>query len=302
MDRNDAADTIFFERELEQVKTRSFDVLKAPLSATRLIPVDSTTSPGAKTVTYEQYDSVGVAKIIANYADDMPLANVSGKQFTSTLKSIGLGYEFSIEDVRAAKFAGKPLESRKASAAVRGHLVLMNALAFDGDDDHGIQGWLTNVNIPAAPVAVGVSSNTEWSTKTPDEILKDLNEAIAAIISLTNGVGMPNTIALPIEQHQLISTTPRSGTSDTTIKEFFLKANPGFTFEAANELSGKFTGGTDGFVVYERSAEKMWQEIPQMVETFPTQEVNLAFKVPMHSKHGGTIVPYPLEQRFRYGI
>ena len=122
------------------------------------------------------------------------------------------------------------------------------------------------------------------------------------MISLTNGVAMPNTIALPITQHQLISTTRVSDASDTTIKEFFLKANPGFTFEAANELSGKFAGGTDGFIVYERSAEKMWQEVPQMVETFPAQEQNLAFKVPMHSKHGGTIVPYPLEQRFRYGI
>ena len=302
MDRNDAVDTIFFERELEQVKTRSYDVLKAPLAATRMIPVDSTTSPGARTVTYDQYDSVGVAKIIANYADDMPLANVSGKQITSTLKSIGFGYEYSIDDVRAAQFAGKPIESRKATAAVRAHMVKMNALAFFGDADYGIQGWLTNTNIPAAPVSSGTALTTEWSTKTPDEILADLNSAVSYAISLTNGVAMPNTIGLPIDQHQLISTTRDSVASDTTIKEFFLRANPGFTFEAAAEFKGAFAGGTDGFVVYERSSDKLWQEVPQMVETFPAQSVNLAYKVPMHSKHGGTIVPYPLEQRFRYGI
>ena len=297
----DADGGIFFARELEQIKAKSYDVLKAPLSANRLIPVDSTTAPGAKTVTYEQYDGHGIAKIISNYADDLPMAEVTGKQFTSTLKSIGNGYVYSLEDIRAAQFAGKPLEQRKANQAARAHMELMNKLAFFGDAEHGIQGWLTNANIPAAAVAAGVGGDT-WVLKTPDEILKDLNDAVANIVDLSNGVERPNTIVMPIAQYQLISTKARGDGTDTTILEFFLKNNPGMSVEWAPELKGAFLGATDGFIVYDRNPDKFWQEVPQMFEQFQAQEQNLAFLVPCHSKHGGTIVPYPLSMRFRYGI
>ena len=39
----DSAETMFFQRELEQVTAKSYDVLKVPLKAFELIPVDSRT-------------------------------------------------------------------------------------------------------------------------------------------------------------------------------------------------------------------------------------------------------------------
>ena len=64
----DDAQTIFFQRELESVKSRSYDVLKAPLRAFSLIPVASEAGEGAESIVYQQYDMTGIAKIIANYA------------------------------------------------------------------------------------------------------------------------------------------------------------------------------------------------------------------------------------------
>ncbi|MBE0437997.1 MAG: DUF2184 domain-containing protein [Methylomicrobium sp.] len=298
----DSQQSVFLERELEQVKSRSFDVLKAPLSANRLIPIDSTTSPGANVVTYKQFDGNGIAKIISNYADDLPTVNIEGKSFTSMLKSIGNSFVYSLEDIRAAMFAGLPLQQRIANQAVRAHQELMNRLAFFGDDEHGIQGWLTNVNIPSATVVDGEDAASEWSTKKPDEILADLTSAKASIITLTKGTETPNTLVLPLAQYEIIQSTARTGNSDTTIAEFFLRTNPGFTIEYAPELEGAFPGDTDGFIMYDRSPDKLWQEVPQLVEMFPPQERNLAFTVPVHSKHGGTIIPYPLSMVFRYGI
>lgn len=305
--KNLDADTgIFFQRELEQIKARSYDVLKAPLAANRLIPVDSTTSPGAKVVTYQQYDAAGIAKIIANYADDLPASEVTGKEFASFLKSIGNCYVYSLEDIRAAQFAGKPLEQRKANQAARAHMELMNRLAFFGNAEHGIQGWLTNTNIPSAPVENDGGSSedeTEWEEKTADQILRDLNDAVTAIIDTTNGAEIPDTVVLPIEKYQLLATRRADSGTDTTILKYFLGNSPVIKEVTwANELKGAFTGETDGFIVYTKSPDKLWQEIPQAFEQLPVQEDNLSFKVPCHSKHGGTIVPYPLAQVFRYGI
>ena len=298
----DSAETMFFQRELEQVKAKSYDVLKAPLKAFELIPVDSTTAPGAATVTYEQYDSTGIAKIISNYADDLPTADVEGKEFTSMIKSIGSSYVYSKNDIRAAQFAGKPLNQRKANAAVEAHRQLMNKLAFFGDAEYGIQGLLTNSNIPSAPVVAGAATTLTWATKTPDEILKDLNSAVSDMLDLTKGVEVPNTIVMPIAQYNHIATTARSANSDTTILEFFKGNNPGIEVMWATELKGAFAGGTDGFIVYNRNPDKLWMEIPMMVEMSPAQEKGLSYMVPCESKFGGVIVPYPLSVSFRRGI
>ena len=298
----DSAETMFFQRELEQVKAKSYDVLKAPLKAFELIPVDSTTAPGARTVTYEQYDSTGIAKIISNYADDLPTADVKGKEFHSTIKSIGNSYVYSKNDIRAAQFAGKPLNQIKANAAVEAHRQLMNKLAFFGDSEYGIQGLLTNSNIPSAPVVAGTATTLTWATKTPDEILKDLNSAVSDMLDLTKGVEVPNTIVMPIAQYNHIATTARSANSDTTILEFFKGNNPNIEVMWATELKGAFSGGTDGFIVYNRNPDKLWMEIPMMVQMSPAQEKGLSYIVPVESKFGGVIIPYPLSVSFRRGI
>lgn len=298
----DSAETMFFQGELEQVKAKSYDVLKVPLKAFELIPVDSTTAPGARTVTYEQYDSTGIAKIISNYADDLPTADVKGKEFHSTIKSIGNSYVYSKDDIRAAQFAGKPLNQRKANAAVESHRQLMNKLAFFGDAEYGIQGLLTNANIPAAPVVAGAATTLTWVTKTPDEILKDLNSAVSDMLDLTKGVEVPNTIAMPIAQYNHIATTARSANSDTTILQFFKGNNPEIEVMWATELKGAFTGGTDGFIVYNRNPDKLFMEIPMMVQMSPAQEKGLSYVVPCESKFGGVIIPYPLSVSFRRGI
>ena len=298
----DSAETMFFQRELEQVKAKSYDVLKAPLKAFELIPVDSTTAPGARTVTYEQYDSTGIAKIISNYADDLPTADVKGKEFHSTIKSIGNSYVYSKDDIRAAQFAGKPLNQRKANAAVEAHRQLMNKLAFFGDAEYGIQGLLTNSNIPSAPVVAGAATTLTWVTKTPDEILKDLNSAVSDMLDLTKGVEVPNTIVMPIAQYNHIATTARSAKSDTTILQFFKGNNPGVEVMWATELKGAFSGGTDGFIVYNRNPDKLFLEIPLITEMSPAQEKGLAYTVSVESKFGGCIIPYPLSVSFRRGI
>lgn len=297
----DAAETLFFQRELESVKSQTYDVIRAPLKALELIPMSTDAGAGAETITYQQFDMTGIAKIVANYADDLPRANVKGKEFTSRVKSIGNSYGYSLQELRAAQFAGRPLNARLASAAARAQREKWNRLAFNGDDEHGIQGWLDNPNVPSSAVAAGESANTEWSTKTAEEILADMNDAVTSVISTTNGAEQPDTIVLPIAQYRLINTTPRSTGSDLTILQYFERNNPGVSVEWANELAGAF-GGEDGFIVYRRDPEAMTLEMPSPFEMLPVQERGLEYVVPCHSRFGGVIVYYPLSQVFKTGI
>jgi hypothetical protein len=301
----DSAQTMFFARELEAKKAQTYDVIRAPLRAFELIPVSTEAGPGAEAIVYEQYDSTGIAKIIANYADDLPRADVKGQEFTARVKSVGNSYGYSLQEIRAAQFAGKSLEQRKANAAARAQREQWNRIAFFGSATDGLPGWLSNANVPNAAVATGAGagSPTAWASKTPAEILKDLNDAVNGIVDLTNGAEAPNTVVMPIKQYTQISTTNAGTGTDTTILEYFLRNSPFITsVEWANELKGAFTGSTDGFIVYDRSPDKMTLEMPQMFEQLPVQERGLEYVVPCHSRIAGVIIYYPLSQTFKYGI
>lgn len=302
--RLDANEAIHFARQLEFVKSQAYDVKRPALSAMALFPVDTSVPAGASTVTYRQYDAVGMAKVIANYADDLPRADVTAKEFTSPVRGVGISYGYSVQEIRASAFAGTSLDSKKMRAAQRGHEMTINQLAWSGDTAAGIPGFLTNANIPAYTVpADGTSSSKLWSAKTPDLILRDMNGIVNSVYTVTKGVHKPNELWIPQAQYALISSTARSSTSDTTILEFFLNANPFIErVIPVVELTGAGAGGTDLMVAAENMADNYQLVIPMAFMQHAPQQVNLEFTVPCESRCGGVIIEYPLAFAIGSGI
>lgn len=309
----DAEESAFFARELEFIKAKTYDVKYPGLKAIMMIPVSTEAGPGASTITYQQFNMVGIMKIIANYADDLPRADVFGKEFTAKVKSLGGSYGYNVQEVREAQMAGRPLTDRKAKAVRKANDQAVNRIGWFGDAVAGLLGLLNQPNVPAAVVPAGVTTtNVRWvgaTPKDPYEILQDMNDAVTRIIEITKGVEVPNTIALPVAQHRKITTTRLDSGTDTTIFEFFRKNNPEITsIEWVNELKDVDpapSGGaapTDVMLVYDRSPEVLTLEIPQAFEQFPAQERNLEFVVPAHSRIGGVIVYYPLAIDISEGI
>ena len=292
----DANESIFFARELEHVKTKTYDKKFAALTATSVIPVSSEVNPGAESITYYQYEPTGMAKIISNYATDLPRADVKGKPFTSIVKGLGSSYGYSIQDVRAARMAGKPLEQRKANAARLAIDQKINQIAYHGDTANNLVGLFTHPNVTVYTLPNdGTGSSTKFKDKTPDQILRDLNGMVNKIIELTQGVEAPDTLLLPPAVYGDLATRPRSDNSDTTILEFFLKNSPYVkTAMPIPECVGAGTDDTDLIMMLNRDPDKLTLEIPQPFEQFPPQAKGLEFEIPCHARLGGVIIYYPL--------
>lgn len=310
--RLDANETIYFVEELNHVKSRAYEkkypLLKA--ASGMIIPISQEADTGDETITYEFFDQVGVAKIISNYADDLPRVDVKGQRFTSDIRGIGESYEYSIQDVRKGAKTGKSLPQRKANAAKKANDQKVDRIAWYGDSEYNLYGLLNNPNITAGAVKVGATSgNYLWSAKNPDEILSDMNDAVTDTFELTKGIDIPDTMLLPIKQHALVAKTRLASGTDTTILQFFLQNNPSITtvewvneMKDVNPLPSGDTGPKDCMVTYYRDPEYLSLEIPQMWEQLPVQEVNLAYKVNCHSRCGGVIIYYPLVVRVVEGI
>lgn len=290
--------TMFFARQLEHVKTKTYDIRYPNLrfSSGELIPISNDAGPAAETITYQQWDQTGLAKIVANYADDIPTVNVAGKEFTQKVKSIATSYVYSIQEIRAAQAMGRPLDMKMARAARRANDELVNTLAMLGDVEYGLVGLLTHPNVPDFDVANdGAGPSRLWTTKTPALILRDMLRMETEIQNATNGVEAPDTLLLPNDQYALIMATPLSAGSDTTILQFFLANSHSIkTVKPVFELKGKGTGGVDVMIAYRNDPEYLTLEIPQDFEQLPVQERNLTLNIPCHSRFGGVIIYYPL--------
>jgi hypothetical protein len=301
--RMDANESVFFARQLEYIKGKAYDVKRPKLSALALIPISTEVNEGAESITYRQYDAVGMAKIISNYANDLPRADVTGKEFSSPVRGIGVSYGYSMQEIRAAIYANVNLDARKMNAARRSHEEKINALAWSGDSESGIPGFLSNVNVPSYVLpADGTGSTKTFSTKTPDQIIRDVNGLINSIRTTTKDVHQATEVWMPVAQYTLLATTPRSSTTDTTILEFLQKNNPGVTFRSVVELAGAGTSGTDVMIAGEINEDNVRLEIPMMFRQYAPQPRNLEFIVPCESRFGGCVMSYPLALAKAEGI
>lgn len=298
--RLDANESIFFARQLEYIRPKAYDVKRAKLSALEVMPIDTSTNPGAEYITYRQYDSVGSAKVIANYADDLPRADVTAKEFVSPVRGIGDSYGYSVQEIRAAQFTGTDLNTKRQAAARRAHDELINKLAWGGDPVSGLPGLLSNPNIPGYTIpADGTGTSKLFSTKTADQILRDLNGVANAVFTTSKGVHRPNELWIPLAQYSLISSTPRSTTSDTTILEYFLANNPFITkvvpvLELASTANGGLNGATDTMIAVDNSIDNYQLNLAMMFMQHAPQQKNLEFVIPCESRFAGVTVEYPL--------
>ena len=299
----DANLSAFFLRELEYVKAKTYDTKYKNLKATMLIPVDTSGDPGAKTITYRKYTKVGIAKIIADYADDAPRVDVYGTEVTQKVYRIGDSYGYDRDEVRASNMAGKSLEQRRANSAKEASDRKVDRVAWTGDSEYNIVGFIDFPGITEYTIPDGDSASPLWSTKTSDEILDDMNGIVTAVIESTNGKEVPDTMLMPIKQLRLISTKRVSSDSDSTILKFFLENNKMITtVDWLTELKGAGDAGADRLMVYVKDSDHLTLEIPLPFSQLPPEIKGYGFEILTETKTAGVIVYYPQSVAYGDGI
>ena len=305
----DAGESLFLNRQLDYIKQQTYDIKYAELKARKLIPVSSEADPGAENIFYRQYDQSGLAKIISNYADDLPDADVSGKEYSAAVKTLGASYKYNLQEMRAAVYGNVPLEQRRANAARRSIAQKENKIAFYGDTLTGLVGLFTAPNVTSVTIpATGTGTTTQWVNKTPDQILYDMNLVANTVVSVSLGVENPDTMLLPLAQYNYVASTARSDFSDKTILNYFLENNPYIKqVEWVNELASAGVTGSGSapyarMYAYRRSTEVLTLEIPSDFEQLELQIRNLIYKTNCIERCGGVLVYYPLALAYGDGI
>lgn len=301
----DANESAFFKRELEYIKTKTYDTKYKDLKAFMLLPISTEASNAATEITWRSYSGVGVAKIISDYAKDFPRVDVYGEENTVKPRGLGDSYGYSIEEIRRSQqVSGKKLDQRRAGFARRAIEQLMNKLAWFGDSNYNIQGFIDYPGISEYTVPNdGTGSSKEWKDKSPDLIIRDVTGLLNSVVDPTNGKEQPDTLLIPIEQYLDIQSRRVTDGDSKTVLTYLLENIPMLkTIEWLVELKGAGAGGTDRMMIYPRMEENLTFEIPQMFEQFSPQQRGMEFEIPCHGKTAGVIVYYPQSVAFGDGI
>lgn len=294
---NDAEGMMFMARELEQMEARTFDVLYQDLLYKQLFPVDTSINPGARTISYKVYDKRGQARWINSHAKDLPRADVDGRDVTTKQHMSGLSYGYSLQEIMAARFAGIPLEQAKANAVRRAFEDQMNETAFVGNADLGLVGFFTTGNgIPRTTVPNGASTDPEWDTKTPDEILADIALGFTKPIVDSKQKELPTELWLPTSQYLDLKSRRLTETGETLFSYVVRKSgwiSGPDKIISVPDLAGAGTAGVDVAVVASRNPDKLEQKISQDVTFYPVQQQGLEWVVPAAIVYGGLVIRYP---------
>lgn len=276
---------IWTVEQMKQTLKRQYEAAYPETSALALFPVTTEIAPTTRIFEYMKIDGVTMAKIIADYTDDLPLVDATHSLETGRVHRLGNAWMISIDEIKTGAALGSSLSDRKATLAREAHETLVNTLVFQGSKPHKILSVFDNPNITRVTSAAGA-----WAD--PEKASDELTDLLEKMETLTKGKHKVTDIVIPPSQRKILAK--RMPETTMSYLQWFQSQNGGITISAISELEDIDGIGTKGILAYEKDPMNMSIEIPEAFNMLPMQPKDLHFKVPCTSKTTGLIVYRPL--------
>lgn len=302
----------FLVRQASLIEPTVYAMRYQEIQYPTLIPVDTSAPDWIQSVTYFSMDGVGKAEWFHGNAQDVPKVAMTREKFETTVSMAAIGYGYDLEELGTAQLLNINLSSDKAMLARRVAEEKIDSVAFVGDAAKGMTG-LVNSSTPTATTAPadGTGSATTFASKTPDQILRDINGQLTGIFTGTLGAEIADTLLLPYSVLLDLSTRRIDAVNQTTILEW-IERNNIYTRTTGQQLliRGVFgyldTAGassTKRMVAYRRSPDVLKMHLPMPFRFLPAWQTGpIRFDVPGIFRLGGVDIRRPKAVRYLDGI
>lgn len=283
--------------DLEAIDERLYEPKYEELTARQCFEIKSDIPAGAETYAFNVMTRTGVAKIMANAADDLPLVDVDFRREYSRIYTIAVGFTYTLQEMRAAQMPGTTLRSvdaTKADVARRAAAEKENAIAWTGDKDYNIKGIVNATGIQTLALPQGTSGQTKWVNKTSNEIIEDVRQLRKKVAVLPGHANSQNLcLCVPADQYEELNRRY----SDYDARSIMQVINGYDWFRMIHrvpDLKGVGTAGTDSMLVMDNSPDVVQLVIPMDLTRLQPEWSYPKWKVPAEERCGGVIVRYPM--------
>lgn len=264
--------------------------------------------------TYGSAGGLGAGNAIGNgkawigkTADQIGGVGVDISKVTGVLRLWGLEIKYTIPELESAAKLGRPIDQQKMDGLNLKYQMDVDEQVYIGDTSTGDTGLnnsarVTNIN----NVVAGAAGGTTWVTKTPDEILTDVNSALNSVWAASAWEVMPQQLRIPPAQFGYISTQKVSLAGNMSILKY-LKENNLLTttgngtldIQPIKWLIGGGVGGTVGTLgtvdrmnVYTKAYDRVRFPMTALQRT-PLQYDSLFHKCTYFGRLGSVETVYP---------
>lgn len=212
----------------------------------------------AMSVAYGITGGAGASPVTAGGANGIPVVQASVDKGVYKAHVFAAALRVMFQDMQRSNYIGRSLDNLLQDGVRMAYDKHMDENTYVGIEEYGTTGLINNPDVTETTAANGAASTATWATKTPQEILKDVNDALTAVWAANeyDETAVPNHILIPYEQYNYILTTMVTDLATETIYDFLMKnnvaaKNGGSLFIGATRwCKGAGTGDKDRMVVY----------------------------------------------------
>jgi hypothetical protein len=300
----------FLVAQTSYIEPQVYRIKYPELFYAELVPIDSSASEWAKSVTFFSIDQVGQADWFNHLANDVPIADIHRAKFEQGIEMAAVGYRYTLEELgQAMMLPGTNLTTERAGAARRAYEEFCHNVAIYGDLRKGWAGLLNHslVSIVNAP-----HTWAYWLAQNPvgtANILADINGILSNIWQQSLTVEMADTLLLPLSSMSLLAVTQLPATTMTLLQ--FIQQNNLYTLETGKSLMIRGVRGLDSAsasggnraVAYTRDPSIIKMHRPMPHRFLPVWQTGpIVFDVPGIFRLAGLEIRRPGAMRYLDGI
>ena len=268
----------------------------------------------AMAVSYGMTGGAVDSPVTAGGANGIPTVQASVDKGVYKAHVFAAALRVMFQDMQRSNYIGRSLDNLLQDGVRMAYDKHMDANVYTGIKTYGTTGLVNNPNAVETTAASNgqTSASTKWADKTPEQILKDVNDALAAgwAANEYDETAIPNHILIPYEQYLYIMTTKVTDLATETIYDFLMKNNA--ATKAGGDLfigptrrcEGAETPGKRRMVVYnnDRRFVKMDELVPLNRIMSQPNVANVCYDTAYMANLSEVQVFYPTTIRYVDGI
>lgn len=305
----------YYVNQLENLDKRLYEPLVA-VSWGRDIKLRSGIVMGNESTSFIKAAFAG-ASTLSNAAGNMPFISaettqipgvtVNGVKVVLPLRLLAREVSFTSVELERSALTGQSIDSAKTDALNLLYQMNTDQMVYIGAAEVGATGLINDPGVTVTTV-VNPGGGTAWSTKTPQQILNDVNSALTAAWLAAGYAVCPAKLGLPPAQFGLLAATIVSTAGNQSVLEY-LKLNciantiNGKPLEIVpiKWLAGAGASSTDRMIVYTNDESRVrFPMVPIRRETAYYQGIR--FTAPYLWAFGQVEIPYPETILYADGI
>lgn len=276
------------------IANETYGLEREALHATELVPMQTGIDEWIGSWGYKTVSEVGMAKFIADYADDLPPVGRFLGVKSIGIKTIGISYSYSEVELMQYLTAGVNVSRDDASSARHFIDKKVDEVILVGDEEQGVTGFFNNENVTVVESAANAAgTSTKIKDKSLDEIVATVQAMVDKAYDINKGTIVLDSIVFDHEAFAYIATKRVSDNDGTTILNYLKTVfrEQGIVNWSENRKLDKMGAGETGrAILYKKDPSILSYVLPIPFRQKEPQAHALHYKVPCYARVGGTVI------------